>query len=287
MNRSMPTPVRVSTAKGFIEYLDSGSETDTAPVLCLHGAMGGYDQSWALGETILESGYRTLSLSRPGYPGTPMSSGHSPEEQADLYAALMDTLGINKITVAAISGGGPSAIQFALRHREKCERLILCSTLAEPSKTKIPFSFKIFTILARFPFFTRFMKRNAVNNLNRVMTRSIADEKIRSRTMADEGVMKLFRIVLIGMYDNIDQRLEGTAADIRMSQTFTAPIEEIRVPTLIIHGTDDKVVPFSEHGKKLAQSIPDAVLCSIEGGEHVSIFTHRKMVRAAVRKFMS
>ena len=40
-------------------------------------------------------------------------------------AALLDTIGIEKVVVHGISGGGPLAIQFSVRHPEKCNALIL------------------------------------------------------------------------------------------------------------------------------------------------------------------
>jgi pimeloyl-ACP methyl ester carboxylesterase len=41
-----------------------------------------------------------------------------------------------------------------------------------------------------------------------------------------------------------------------------------------------------DHGKRLAEKIPGAKLCLAEGGEHVTIFTHRDQVQEAVRQFL-
>jgi pimeloyl-ACP methyl ester carboxylesterase len=40
--------------------------------------------------------------------------------QADAVAALLDVLGIRTAAVMAVSGGGPCALQFALRHPQRC-----------------------------------------------------------------------------------------------------------------------------------------------------------------------
>ena len=90
------------------------------PVLTLHGAMGGHDQSELLAQTVGPPNRRYINVSRPGYLGTPLSSGQSPSEQADLFAALLDALQIGIVSVLAISGGGPSAIHFAARHPTRC-----------------------------------------------------------------------------------------------------------------------------------------------------------------------
>jgi hypothetical protein len=54
--------------------------------------MGGCDQGLILARTIGETGYRFVALSRPGYLGTPLTAGRTPEEQADLYADLVDNV---------------------------------------------------------------------------------------------------------------------------------------------------------------------------------------------------
>src|SRR5690606_36543444 len=104
-----PRPLVTVTRKGSVTHTDIGSGR---AMLALHGGMGGFDQSWLLGQALLgdAQGYRVIGVSRPGYPGTDLALGASPEEQADLYADLLDTLGIGRVHVAAVSAGGPSAL---------------------------------------------------------------------------------------------------------------------------------------------------------------------------------
>jgi len=52
---------------------------------------------------------RVIAVSRPGYLGTPLADGETPEAQADLYAALLDTLGIAR----AVSSRSPPAAERA------------------------------------------------------------------------------------------------------------------------------------------------------------------------------
>jgi len=96
-------PGTVKTVLGPVEYVEFG---DGPAVVAIHGAMGGWDQSLILAQTIGDVGYRYIAMSRPGYLGTPISSGKSPERQGDLVSALLDTLGIAKAGVMAVSGGG-------------------------------------------------------------------------------------------------------------------------------------------------------------------------------------
>ncbi|MBI5580716.1 MAG: alpha/beta hydrolase, partial [Deltaproteobacteria bacterium] len=135
-------PKIAKTRRGDVEYVEVG----TGPVvISLHGAMGGYDQSLILAQTIGGAGYRYLCVSRPGYLGTPLISGRSPEQQGDLIAALLETLDITQACAIAVSGGGPCAVQFGLRHPGLCKSLVLISTCATPLDTKIPAYFNIMT----------------------------------------------------------------------------------------------------------------------------------------------
>src|SRR5689334_21400959 len=96
-----------------LRYVSTG---EGEAILSVHGGMGGLDQSLLLAKALLGDARdrRVVAVSRPGYPGTALERGASPEQQADLYARLLDDLGIDTAWVTAISAGGPSALQFAL-----------------------------------------------------------------------------------------------------------------------------------------------------------------------------
>jgi pimeloyl-ACP methyl ester carboxylesterase len=279
---SWSEPTLLNTRRGAIEYTESG---EGPTVLALHGATGGYDQGQILVRTVGEPGYRYVSVSRPGYLGTPLTAGRTPEEQADLYAEFLDGLDIRRTAVLAISGGGPSAIHFALRHRERCRGLVLISTCAGKVHTPVPILFKLVKLLVRWPFFVAMMKKRTKKNIERALRRSIHDPVIRASTVRDPEVRPLIEEAIVGAFDNATLRLAGTDNDIRITQTTTYPLEQIEVPTLVVHGTEDRTVPFA-HGKSLAARIPGAQLLTVEGGEHMAIFTHRDEIRARVTGFL-
>lgn len=276
-------PKTAKTKVGIVEYVDIG----TGPVVVsLHGAMGGYDQSLFLAQTIGGPGYRYLCVSRPGYFATPLTVGRSPEQQGDLVAALLEALNISQAGVIAVSGGGPSAVQFGLRHPGLAKGLVLVSTCATKVDTKIPFSFKVMTYLARWPWFVGRFRRKAELDLEGVAKRSIRDPDILASTINDKDTWPLFSAMLLSTFDRMNQRLDGTKNDIDISRTATYPLENLTVPVLIVHGTQDQIVPFEAHARLYEARVPNAELLAVEGGEHVAIFTHRTLVRTKVGEFM-
>ena len=110
-------PQIVHTAKGPIEF--DCTEGSGPVVLVVHGGFGGCDQARLMAEWIDPGRYRILSPSRPGFLGTPMESGRTMEQQADALAALLDILGIQRVTVVGLSTGGPAAYLLAIRIRSE------------------------------------------------------------------------------------------------------------------------------------------------------------------------
>jgi pimeloyl-ACP methyl ester carboxylesterase len=279
-----PPPASVTTSRGPVEYAEYGAGP---AVLALHGAMGGWDQSLLLARVLAAGGHRFVGLSRPGYLGTPLAAARSPEEQADLYAAVLDALGIPDAAVMAVSGGGPSAIHFALRHRARCRALVLVSTCGGKVQGRLPLAFHLLRVAARWPWLAASMERKAKCDPEAAVRRSIPDPAVRERTLADPGAGPLYRELLASTSDRMALRLPGTLNDTAVTRARDYPLERIAVPVMVVHGTNDALVPFAKHGYVLAGRIPGAELVALEKGEHVAIFTHRDEARARVVRFLA
>jgi pimeloyl-ACP methyl ester carboxylesterase len=91
----------------------------------------------AIAQTWGGDGYRVVAPSRFGYLGSSLPANASPAAQADAYGVVLDALEIERAVVFGYSGGGASAIQFALRHPDGTEALILLAS-ALPGRTRKP-----------------------------------------------------------------------------------------------------------------------------------------------------
>jgi pimeloyl-ACP methyl ester carboxylesterase len=162
----------------------------------------------------------------------------------------------------------------------------LVSTCGEKVDIPIPFPFKLMSLLVRLPGFASLIEKMAAANLEQAASRSIPDPDLRARTLQDPDTGPLVKELLASTSDRMAQRMPGSMNDMAAMRKTDYPLEEIDVPVLIVHGMADTTMPFERHAKALESRIRGAELLAIEGGEHVSIFTHRSIVKARVREFL-
>ena len=115
------------TYKGQIEYVTKG---DGKTCLVLHGGHSNCFEIFGT-EEILAAGMSALVPSRPGYGKTPASVGKSASEAAEAMVALLDQLSLDKVSVLAISAGGPTALHLAAQYPKRVEKLVLESAVTK------------------------------------------------------------------------------------------------------------------------------------------------------------
>jgi len=265
----------VDTATGQIEYVLKG---ESGPVmLFLHGTPGGYDSAPAAG-----SHYRVLAPSRPGYLRTPIEVGRTPVEQARSYAALLDALGIQEpVLVMAASGGGPSGIEFAALYPERTAGLLAIETVSQTMGSeggRSPLMQSDFAIWAAFGGLQKLQGDAGL------VAMVIPDPDDRQRILDDPEKLDIF-VRLIWSVWPVSLRDSGWQNDVLQFGRLELPAEDIRVPTLVVHGTADANVPF-EQSEWLAEHVPGAQLHVVEGGDHMMPLTRKEEVDDAVDDFL-
>jgi len=235
------TPRTVGTAVGPIEVAERGRGE---PVLVLHGTLGGWDQGLVSAEFLRVNGYRIIAPSRPGYLGTPLSTGPTFAEQGDAMAALLDTLEIDRIIVFAVSGGGPAAYELAARHPQRVSRLVQVDGVCIPGPIPRAATQLLATdavAKAQLWFLTHATKRT-LTALFRVAgsdTKAVAADRA-ARLAGEPGSTASLEATLRASLGSARRR-QGMKNDFTV---FTpAPLERITCPTLIVHGRSDKTVP--------------------------------------------
>ena len=262
--------VVLETPLGPVEYQVTGQGP---AVIYAHGTPGGYDQGIAFSDFLDPKCCTMISPSRPGYLRTPRSSGSSPAEQADLYVALLDALGIEKASIIGFSGGGPSALSFALHYPERCRSLVMIGGIVQRHSYEERLS-----ILPRWKqFLMRFIEYLMVCEPFLYIAMPIA--RLIPRGKAVAGMLRSGAAYHLRK-DGYDNDRETFAA------ITHAPWEQITIPTLIVHGTEDEDVPF-EDALMLAGKLPRVTLLALEKGDHSSFYTHARVVMPMLRKFLT
>ena len=231
---------------GNMTYVDQGRGD---AILSVHGIFGGYDQAFDTCKDKVDD-YRIIAPSRFGYLGSDILGNGTPAEQATAYVELLDNLGIDKVYVLATSAGGTVAIRFALDYPERTEGLILyCS--AQPltqmpdtyPKYQGPPSFLCnnYVMFLISPLFEPIMgmEPSTIYSMLPINMRNVGVEIDTSITNPD-------------MAKNYDQYL----------------IEELKVPTLILHAKDDKMSNFYDMEKAVVR-FPNCTFIPFETGGHL------------------
>jgi pimeloyl-ACP methyl ester carboxylesterase len=242
------------------------------PILVLHGGFGAYEQGLATAELLGLEG-KIIALSRPGYRQSSLANGRSLSEQANIACQLLDQLGIPSAHVLAISGGGLAALQFALNHPGRCAGLILLSAHGPTLLEKRPPAYWLWLMrlfmAGDFPLWVVFkMGMWALIRLN--------------GNQSQEGDFAQF---WSGFFPGSDWRA-GMLNDLEQLLGLTGmPLENICVPTLLIHGDQDTIVSYhvavDTHGR-----IPHARILAIPGGTHLIVVTHGPEIGRAAAEFI-
>jgi non-heme chloroperoxidase len=67
---------------------------------------------------------------------------------------------------------------------------------------------------------------------------------------------------------------------------FRGDLPKIDVPTLVMHGTEDRILPFEATAARLSELIADVTVLPVEGGPHNIGWTHPEEVNAALLGFL-
>lgn len=269
------------TACGPIEYGTLGSGD---PVLMVHGAGGGYDQGLSLAETFIGEGYHSIAPSRFGYLRTPLPEDASIAAQTEAHACLLDALNIPRAAVMGASAGAPSSLLFALQYPERVSALILmvpglyAPSVQASEAPPVPEYVYDALMSTNLPFWL--WMRAAPSSVITTLLATPPEVQARMTPADRERVYSFMQTIL-----PVHSRRAGILNDAHVIPSQGRfPLEEVRVPTLVISARDDlyNTYPAAEY---TAHHIPGARFAGYEEGGH-ALTGHEKEVRSEIMRFI-
>ena len=270
----------VTTADGTeIFYKDWGPK-DSTPIMFHHGWPLSADDWDAQMMFFLGQGYRVIAHDRRGHGrSTQTDGGNEMDTYAVDVAALTDKLDLKgAIHVGHSTGGGEVARYVARVKPGRVAKAVLVSAVA-------PIMVKTDSNPDGVPM--------DVFDMVRAQTATNRSQFYYDFTLPFFGYNRdgaeIKEAVRLnwwrqGMMGGILAHTLGIAA---FSETdFTADLQAIVVPTLVMHGEDDQVVPFPTTGKLSAAIVKGAVLKSYPGYPHGMPTTHADVINADLLAFV-
>jgi len=229
---------------------------------------------------LAQHGYRVVAHDRRGHGrSSQASSGNDMDGYADDLAAVIETLDLHDVTLVGHStGGGEVARYIGRRGTSRVAKAVLISavpplmlkTAANPEGLPI----EVFDGL----------RASLVKDRSQFY-RDLAIQFYganRPGAAVSQGVLDQFW--LWSMQSGLKNAYESIRA---FSETdFTGDLEKFNVPTLVLHGEDDQIVPVKDSAPKSARIIRDAKDVYYPGAPHGITSTHQDEVNAELLAFL-
>ncbi len=240
------------------------------PLLLIMG-LGATLEWWQRLVPVLSARYRTIVYDNRGVGRSDVPPGpYSIPGMADDAAAVLDAAGIASAHVLGASMGGMIAQELALNHPSRVRSLILGCT-ACGGRQSVPASKEVAAALGARSAMTR-------EEAMWVMAPYIFDAGTPRERVAEDIAVRLRAKVT---NDGYFAQLQGIRA---WSGTHDR-LAGITMPTLVIHGDTDQLVP-AENGRIIAKAIPGAHLVMIPHASHIFFTDQFAASNAAILSFL-
>ncbi len=245
------------------------------PILFFHGIPGSRLQRPADIGFLQKLGYCVYALDRPGIGVSDRCKHRSWAAWAEDVHYFCRLLKLTKITILGVSGGGPYAVRCGYELAAECKEMILISSLAplnvsEVWNTLSPRAQRLFRLADTTPWLAQIIVGAMLKLSNGRLEKIFeflqiplpdSDRRILGHPLVIEALKKdvaeAFRQGSRAVVDELRAQL----------QPWTIPLDGIRLPVSIWHGTADTIVPPAM-ATYLAAHIPSAQLHWVEGGGH-------------------
>ena len=260
----------------FYEEMGQG-----VPIIFIHGWPASHNMFEYNYAALADSGFRCIGYDRRGFGTSDRPwTGYDYNTFADDLAALLEYLDVNDVTLVGFSMGGGEVARYFSRHGGKrVAKAVFVSAV------------------------TPYMLRD--NNNEHGVDMEVFDQmremfqKDRPAALANFG-KQFFSVSLLNnpvssefleaMGDECMQASPKATFECiqAFSETdFREDMASVNVPTLIIHGTDDKIVPIETGGRRTAKYLPNALYVEYDGAPHGLYYTEVDQFNADIARFIS
>jgi pimeloyl-ACP methyl ester carboxylesterase len=263
-----------------VHYRVEGWAQDSIPIVLLHGT-GASLHTWDGWVNALKSERKIIRLDLPAYglTGPNPTSDYSQEFYATFINDFLTKLGVKQCIISGNSLGGSIAWNYAVKYPEKVSKMILVDAGGYAMKSKsVPIAFQV----AAWP---------VIKNLFKYVTpRSIVQKSIEN-VYADKSKVTE---TLVDRYFELSLREGNRQAFIdRMSEfrnkgilnVKTSQIKDLLMPTLIIWGDKDLLIPL-EVGEKFHADLPNDTLVVFKNLGHTPMEEDAAKTVAVVKDFL-
>ncbi|CAM3940486.1 alpha/beta fold hydrolase [Bordetella tumulicola] len=271
----------VTTNDGVQIYFKDWGPKDGPVVTFSHGWPLSSD-SWESQMIFLASqGYRVVAHDRRGHGRSSQPwDGNDMDHYADDLAAVIDALDLNDVTLVGFSTGGGEVARYIGRHgTSRVKKAVLVSSVP-------PLMLKTADNPGGLPIEVFDGLRKASLDNRSQLYLDIASGPFfgfnRPGAKPSQGLIQAFWVQ--GMQGGHKNTYDSIAA---FSATdFRADLKKFDVPTLVIHGDDDQIVPIDTSGKASAAQIKGAKLIVYPGAPHGLTETHKDRLNEDLLKFL-
>ena len=275
------TASTITTADGVQLYYKDWGPKD-GPVVPFSPGWPLNSDSWESQMIFLaDQGYRVIAHDRRGHGRSSQPwDGNDMDHYADDLATVIDTLGVKDVTLVGFSTGGGEVARYIGRHgTAKVKKAVLVSSVP-------PLMLRTADNPGGLPIevFDGFRAAQLANRAE--FYREIAAGPFygfnRPGAKVSQGLIDAWwaQGMMAGHKNTYDSIAAFSATD------FRADLARFDIPTLVIHGDDDQVVPIDASGRASAALVKDARLLVYPGAPHGLTDTHKDRLNQDLLDFL-
>ncbi|HET9094710.1 MAG TPA: alpha/beta hydrolase, partial [Solirubrobacteraceae bacterium] len=274
----------VSTPDGRTLLVQEGGDPRGAPILFHGGTPNSRLLAPSAAARAAARGVRLISYDRPGYGGSSRQEGRTVADCAADVRVIAEALGIDSLRVYGLSGGGPHALACAARLEDLVPAVATVGSVAPWEAEGLDYFAGMGEINVED---TELYLRDPAGSREKLEAERVellaadAGEMLEAwatlLSPADAAVLtgEYAEHLVAGLRDGLGAGGDGWWDDgVAHMEPWGFDCADIRTPTLIVHGEQDRFVPF-QHGEWLAVHIPGAEAWLSEDDGHLTPLERR------------